>query len=162
MALKCFMAQLIDLIHINVYITYIYIFISYNLKLIINIIYVPEYVIIINRILCSVNAQESTQVPVEPQESGSAAPDHLLGVGTGREKELQRYTLSLYYHVIRRIYRPPIPPRWPLLAQDKWCACVLSTRLGSTSELVIDNFNVLVQVVSLGIFWLSAVVPRGL
>ena len=63
---------------------------------------------------------------------------------------------------IRRIYRPPIPPRWPLLAQDKWCACVLSTRLGSTSELVIDNFNVLLQVVSLGIFWLSAVVPRGL
>ena len=62
----------------------------------------------------------------------------------------------------RRIYRPPIPPRWPLLAQDKWCACVLSTRLGSTSELVIDNFNVLLQVVSLGIFWLSAVVPRGL
>ena len=52
----------------------------------------------------------------------------------------------------RRIYRPPIPPRWPLLAQDKWCACVLSTRLGSTSELVIDNFNVLLQVVSLGIF----------
>ena len=52
----------------------------------------------------------------------------------------------------RRIYRPPIPPRWPLLAQEKWCACVLSTRWGSTSELVIDNFNVLVQVVSLGIF----------
>ena len=84
----------------------------------------------------------------------------------GGNRDVKQFDGNVFDHIytgiLRRIYRPPIPPRWPLLAQDKWCACVLSTRLGSTSELVIDNFNVLVQVVSLGIFWLSAVVPRGL
>ena len=53
--------------------------------------------------------------------------------------------IDIIITTIRRFYRPPIPPRWPLLAQVKWCACVLSTRWASTSVLVIDNYVLATQ-----------------
>ena len=112
-------------------------------------------------ILCS-KVREAYEVGFRGMKRDKpTAMEQLLG-GTGRAQAPKGIVKLQYNIIFRRIYRPPIPPRWPLLAQDKWCACVLSTRWGSTSELVIDNFNVLVQVVSLGIFWLSAVVPSGL